>query len=269
MKSCRYVLLDPTGNLTCLVLDPVASSDRPEITRRLMAQCEQVAYLLPATVPQAWARIHLMGGEFCGNAAMASACFLADQKHHPPLEQRISVPIEMSGAEGIVICDALRHSEDWSGSVSMPAITSVFSFPLNGYPLTAVRMEGILHLVLPVSEPLSSAEAEALLTLATADPRLQAEEAIGLLQWDDSVHYMRPLVWVKESHTRVWETGCGSGSASIGAWMAFCQKKNVVDYPVRQPGGTIQVSAAWADDAVTSVRISGHVRLGSINRLTF
>ena len=54
MKSFRYVRLDPTGNLTCLVLDPVEKAEEPGITARLM------------------------GGEFCGNAAMASACYLAE-----------------------------------------------------------------------------------------------------------------------------------------------------------------------------------------------
>ena len=40
MKKIRYVLLNPTGNLTGLVLDPVSPEDRPRITEALMKGCE-------------------------------------------------------------------------------------------------------------------------------------------------------------------------------------------------------------------------------------
>ena len=36
MKTYRYVILDPTGNLTCLVLDPVSPEHKAELTRRLL-----------------------------------------------------------------------------------------------------------------------------------------------------------------------------------------------------------------------------------------
>ena len=54
-------------------------ADEAAITRRLMQECEQVAYLDPPSLPGARASIRLMGGEFGGNAAMASACFLAEK----------------------------------------------------------------------------------------------------------------------------------------------------------------------------------------------
>ena len=47
MKTYRYVTLDPTGNLTCLVLDPADPADEAALTRKLLEQCEQVAYLVP------------------------------------------------------------------------------------------------------------------------------------------------------------------------------------------------------------------------------
>ena len=57
MKTLRYVNLDPTGNLTCLVLDPPEPSEEPAVTRYLMGECEQVAYLEPATDPEARIRV--------------------------------------------------------------------------------------------------------------------------------------------------------------------------------------------------------------------
>ncbi|MBP5727599.1 MAG: hypothetical protein J6Y48_11050, partial [Clostridia bacterium] len=76
MKAYRYVKLDPTGNITCLVLDPVAPEDEKKVTRELLKQCEQVAYLEAPTLPGAVAALRLMGWELCGNAAMAAAALL-------------------------------------------------------------------------------------------------------------------------------------------------------------------------------------------------
>ena len=41
MKTYRYVLLDPTGNLTCLVLDPADSGDEAALVRELLKQCRE------------------------------------------------------------------------------------------------------------------------------------------------------------------------------------------------------------------------------------
>ena len=80
MKSYRYVLLDPTGNITALVLDQADPYDERRITRELLKRSEQVAYLEAPKNPGAVAAIRLMGGEFCGNAAMASAAWLIREK---------------------------------------------------------------------------------------------------------------------------------------------------------------------------------------------
>ena len=43
MRAYRYVTLDPTGNITCLVLDPAGAEEKARLTRRLLQECEQVA----------------------------------------------------------------------------------------------------------------------------------------------------------------------------------------------------------------------------------
>ena len=43
MRSYRYVKLNPTGNLTCLVLDRTSPEDEKILTRELLKECEQVA----------------------------------------------------------------------------------------------------------------------------------------------------------------------------------------------------------------------------------
>ena len=41
MRAYRYVTLDPTGNITCLVLDPAGEEEKARLTRRLLQKCEQ------------------------------------------------------------------------------------------------------------------------------------------------------------------------------------------------------------------------------------
>ncbi len=263
MSTYRYVVLDPTGNTTCLVLDPVPLHEEAEITRRLMAECEQVAYLESPSLPGSAGLIRLMGGEFCGNAAMASACYLASLRDIPD-QTRLTLPMEMSGIEGILSCMVCRSSTGWEGTVTMPKILSVFPFSIGASFLTAVRMEGILHLIRTGSAPLPAPDAEALL-LASA--REVWDEAVGLLQWDEESQYMKPLVYVRHSNTLVWETACGSGSAVVGAWKALQAGEGATVTDISQPGGVIRVTSTVRNGAVQQVLISGKVRIGNIRTL--
>ena len=97
MRSYRYVKLDPTGNMTCLVLDPASPEDEKILTRELLKECEQVAYLEEPVKPGTVAAVRLMGGEFCGNAAMAAAAWLVRDELAEGEEK--SLLLEMSGTE--------------------------------------------------------------------------------------------------------------------------------------------------------------------------
>ena len=253
----RYVLLDPTGNRTALVTETDGRTDEREVTRRLMAVSEQVAYLEPPTLPGALARIRLMGGEFCGNAAMASAGWLAREILTPGRE--ITVPLEVSGAEGVVFCRLRGLEKGFEGTVAMPRVLEIREETVAGYSLKAVRMEGIVHLIREGTEPLEPRQAE--LLLKEAAERLP-DEAVGLLDRNPETGEMRPLVWVRGSGTTVWETACGSGSAAIAALEAWRKGDGRVCVPVRHPGGTIRAEAAVQEGRITDVSITGTVTMG-------
>ena len=44
MRAYRYVTLDPTGNITCLVLDPAGAEEKARLTRRLLQECDLFAF---------------------------------------------------------------------------------------------------------------------------------------------------------------------------------------------------------------------------------
>lgn len=254
-KSIRYVRLDPTGNVTCLVLSPVGMPDRSGVTARLMRLCEQVGYLLPAGSSGAKARLEMMGGEFCGNASMAAAAYLARESGMADGAETV-IPLEVSGAEGIVPCRIRREGELWRGTVSVPLPVGMAETEVDGRRCTAVFLPGMTHLILSGGIP-DQEEAEAL--LRTAALRFSAP-ALGLLEWDGEREYMKPLVYVRGSETMVWETACGSGTAAIAYWRAM-QAGHTLRTAVRQPGGTLTAEAEIRDGVLLEIRLTGMVRM--------
>ena len=255
MRDYQYVILDPTGNLTALVTEPAEKADEPELTRRLLAESEQVAYLEPPERPEAVARIRLMGGEFCGNAAMAAAAWLV--RDELAEGETKTLLLEVSGAADPVLCSVRKTAEGWEGAVEMPGATEIEAETLCGIPFTVARMEGITHLICD-DRTFPPAEAEKLLRqIAERRP----EEAIGLLQWNRETKTMTPLVFVRGSGSLVWEHGCGSGSAAVGALEALRGGDGETVTDVVQPGGIIRVSATAEHGMIRGISISGKVRL--------
>ena len=247
-KEIRYVLLDPTGNLTCLVLDPVEAEDRDRVTERLMDRCEQVGYLMQPSSEEARARLQMMGGEFCGNASMATAAWLAREAG----ETETVIPLEVSGAEGVLDC-GVRQEKDgsWTGTVEMPGVLGITPFMAKGRSMTAVRLPGMTHLI--CGEGLEDGEAEKILRAAA---ETFPDPALGLMQWNERTGTMRPLVMVRAAGTLVWETACGSGSTAVGAWRAV-QAGTDLETEVRQPGGILKVKTAGKQ-----LFLTGKVRIG-------
>ena len=145
----------------------------------------------------------------------------------------------------------------------MPGVLSILKTEKHGEHLTEVRMEGITHLIRESAAPLEKSRAEALLRELAAE---RTEEAIGLMDLNPETNHMRPLVYVRGSGTMVWETGCGSGSAVVGAREAMRRGDGHSEIEVRQPGGVIRVSVdvrqGWAEE----ISISGQVRIGKTER---
>ena len=257
MRSYRYVKLDPTGNTTCLVLDPAENGDEKKLTRELLKECEQVAYLEEPSLPGAVAAIRLMGGEFCGNAAMAAGAWLVRDELAAGSE--ISFLMQVSGAPEPVSCRVRRTGDGFEGTVEMPPIKEIREESIGGLPFTLVRMDGIVHLIRE-GDALGKEDAEQLLKQAAAGLE---DDAVGLLQWNRDAQYMRPLVYVRGSESLVWENGCGSGSAAVGAAEALRAGNGIQATQVKQPGGVISVSAEAQDGNILSVQIAGRVRLNT------
>ncbi len=259
MKTYRWVRLDPTGNITALVLSPVPEPERSSVTAALLKHSEQVGYISASAGTACRAELDMMGHEFCGNASMAAAAWLGREDGMQPGEERTFL-LKVSGTTDSVRCE-IRAPEDpslpWTGKVEMPPVLDLQPVKVEGLPCVTVRMEGITHLICPEQLP-DRGTAEKLLR---AFVRERTETAVGLLQWDEEHSFMTPLVYVRESGSMTWETGCGSGSTAIGVWKALLAGEGTSIFSIRQPGGCLKVGGTVKDGTVTGLTICGKIKM--------
>ena len=83
--------------------------------------------------------------------------------------------------------------------------------------------------------------------------------AFGLLLLDENEHMLRPLVYLK-GVSMIWERGCGSGTAAVGAYLAWKNRK-AVSMELQQPGGKMRAEAGYQDGVIPALYIAGHVSI--------
>jgi diaminopimelate epimerase len=251
-----YTIWDPTKNITLLVSTPVPRMEQAGIAAKLMSErprVEQVGFLEDAVLPGAVLRLQMMGGEFCGNASMSAAAYAARQDGLSSLD----IPLEVSGYSGLLRCRLDRRDDGLWGTVNMPLPARISTAALPGVgDVPAVVFDGITHCIVPASAVTREAAEAAIGPLCAA----LGTDACGILLCDESAAAFAPLVYVRSTGTAVWESGCGSGSAAVGAYLASRRDASKTT-GLRQPGGTITVFAEWKNGHVSALTITGHVAL--------
>ena len=90
--------------------------------------------------------------------------------------------------------------------------------------LARVDLPGITHLVAPM-DGLSREEIQRRIRQWNGEIRA---DALGVLRWDEAAGRMEPIVYVPETDSAVWERGCGSGTAALGAYLARRFEQTVI-----------------------------------------
>lgn len=240
--NVTYYLYDPSGNITILVETPVPAEERAAVAARLMERepaAEQVGFLWESEDSDI--ALCMAGGEFCGNATMSAAAVCAAKAG---LEDG-TVLVDASGAPHPVAVALAAHPDgSWSTTLDMPTPRSVQRETLpDGTTHPVVRFTGIAHVLLEQDAPdTKEARDEAVKTIRDWCEALGVE-ALGLLYLDRAQKRLTPLVYVPAVNTTFWESACGSGTAAVGAYLAK-EANEPVDLALRQPGGTLSISAS-------------------------
>ena len=257
-----FVKTSPAQNVTVLVTSPVPREKQAKIAAKLLAYDgvggEQAGFLEAPAAPGADARLQMMGGEFCGNAAMSLGAYLARRDGLADGETA-RYALEISGADARVPCEIARAGGDYVGRVDMPlpAEFKTVRLPLSWgeaeYPLVA--LPGISHVIVPAEFGRIDAE-----TLIQSWQRRLNVPAAGILRFDESQSRFEPLVYVAATETRVWERGCGSGTAAIGCYLSV-KNGSPIEKTLYQPGGEISVRAETIGNRAKRLTISTRVKI--------
>ena len=246
-----YWLFDPSGNVTALIPEEKESECDPafaEAVMRAEPSCEQAGFVLPGA-GLSDAKLHMAGGEFCGNAALCTAALTA-VRSGLPIGDTVRLRIAVSGADDPVSVTLDRCGNDrFTGTVVMPPVTEIVEISLPGAafgPVPVVIMPGICHAFLP--ESFGPDRAESVIRDWCAD--LHAD-AMGVMLTDPDFTRLTPLVYVPAVRTLFRENSCASGTAAAGALLSF-RRKAAVSLSLEEPGGILSVSAEPGGDVVLS-----------------
>ena len=271
-----FVKISPTQNMTVLVTSAVERHIHAEVAAKLMAYnsvyAEQVGFLEKPEDPRAAARLQMAGGEFCGNATLALGAYLV-WSGVVACNGSCVIPIEVSGAADLLQCEIRRQTRhkggSFSGTISMPLPSALETFAAviagKSYALPVVHLPGISHVIVNSVELADktamgfSAFAQELSQMADD---FTAQDAFGIMFYDKAASSITPFVHVKTAGTSVWERGCGSGSAAVGAYLALTSGKDV-SVDLAQSGGVIGVQARVEGGALASLSIEGRVEIAA------
>jgi diaminopimelate epimerase len=267
----RFLKVNPSGNTTVFVLDPVPREQYARVAGAIMQQChvgaEQVGFIHEDTY-HGTLRMDMAGGEFCGNASRSFAAWLALRDEsgfdvHNFKEAERKIIIQVSGHQGLLEATLgnLGADNKCFASVLMPIPKQILHGEDEYFGRhSIVIFEGISHFVLWERDPKDGDIASAREFLRT-----QGVDAscFGIMYYRRATSFMRPVVYIDAVQTLVWENSCGSGSCALAAALADQQKAGISALTLHQPGGDLTVHVDW-DHGVKGIVLGGTVEIVAI-----
>jgi len=262
----NFIKANPTENMTIFIIDPLPRSAYSEVANKLMNYnnlcAEQVGFIEKPTLTGSCSRLHMMGGEFCGNASRAFAAIMVQKGYSAFQEEgdHFIVPIEVSGNNQILDAEVKELSDHtYDVKIKLPLHKSAkpFETHYNGvhYPGLLVDFEGISHVVLFTGNDLPD---EGLLLHIVKEQSPLPSGAFGVMFYNEELNYITPLVYVEDTRSVVWERSCGTGTAALGVALSLTSQRGV-DMVVGQPGGNLEVLTVWHNGRIEEIYLKGEV----------
>ncbi|WP_027955538.1 diaminopimelate epimerase [Halobacillus kuroshimensis] len=267
----EFMKFNPTQNMTILIDTPYPIEKHKTVSSEIMSYqnvyAEQVGFIEKPFNTNAEARLQMAGGEFCGNACMALALLVSSQRNL--LKNGCTkFSLEVSGSDRLIQCQVKQDAHNFYCKVDMPLPKKIelkqIIFEGNELEIIIVRYDGFLHIIFETdefnAEQKKRAQSLAELLGATLEVNL-----IGILLYKRKTHELSPLIYIPDLDSSVWERGCGSGTASLGAYLAWKHNKDIVS-EIKQPGGTITVACHHEEGERTKLTIEGTVDLVAVGK---
>ncbi|GAB1476852.1 diaminopimelate epimerase [Bacillota bacterium] len=268
----RFVKMNPGGNTTVLILDPVPREKQKEISVEIMGDtslsAEQVGFLETPVTDKAVARLQMMGGEFCGNATRCLAAWaaLGGLREGRPSgfpEKQKHLLVEVSGHEGVLSATVVNNGSKSSCfvSVEMPLPLEIRHGENDLFGRhSIVIFEGIIHIIL-----WDRVRDEKYVEIAKdyLQKKNLSDSCIGIMFYESATNTMTPVVYVKDVDSLVWESSCGSGAVALASAMAAIEGRSIENLQIRQPGGFLLADILW-DKGIKRVRLAGDIKISAL-----
>jgi len=262
-----YYKANPTGNITLIVETSVPRDLQPAVAKKLMAldsTAEQVGFIEKPVSDYAALRLQMMGGEFCGNAAISAAALVKQLGLKG--SDGDTVTLEISGA-GSLLSVAVKQAGEkkFTGSVSMPLPESCFISKLRSgsavYELPAVRFSGITHVVIGKAniEKYGFDPKNIESCIAQWCGQLGAD-ALGVMFMDEDDGLLNPYVYVYDTGSSVWESSCASGTTAVAAYLSSVSGKGE-SISLTQPGGTLSAEVKSRHGIISEIILTGSAEI--------
>lgn len=247
----RY--LDPAGNITAVVLNPVMPEQRAPLAQKILREgrAEQVGFAVPPKLGGE-CRLEMMGGEFCGNAVRSYGYLWAMEHGKSGM-----VSTEISGTSGPVPVNVdLTHGTAFA---EMPLPLGIDWLEIGGEKYPLVLCEGICHLLAMDIEPDTK-----FVEAARSGLNAIQQGAWGIMFCRGQL--LTPVVYVRSTDSTVWESSCGSGSVAC-AWYLAQQCGGAGQWRFQEPGGEIIAATRGENGHVLGCMMGDGVKVGPMEQV--
>lgn len=264
-QEIDFIKFNPTQNMTVLVKTDHPAETYPHIAAQIMSYdnvyAEQVGFIGGAKKQEAAAHLEMAGGEFCGNACMALAAYIASENELDSTEFT-EITLEVSGTDQLICCQVKKQQQnEYFCQVTMPLPEQIerrtVKYEGTDMDMVIVRYREFIHIVIEV-EAFDEAMRKRTQALARLLGLTLGDKLIGILLYKPQSDELAPLIFVPQLDSLIWERGCGSGTASVGAYLAWSRQRKIVQH-IKQPGGAIKVMAEWNGTELERITIEGSV----------
>lgn len=227
----KITILRPAGNDQLLIKGIVKKEDRRAINDEMIQQfpnVEQVSFYA-FDKKNNIARLELAGGEFCGNATRSLAYLLLNGKPG-------KLSIQVSGTKQLLTAGIKKPNTAFA---QMPIFYDFSCVKkLNEY-LFRVDLEGITHLIYKKSTiKKTRVELKKLAKeILKKENLLLSVPAAGVMFIEkiNNGFLLKPVVWVRDIETILYETACASGTAAVALWYSLQNNNQITNVSLRQP----------------------------------
>ena len=261
-KMKEYEVLNPSGNITALVVKDVPREKYKEISNEIMDNnplIEQVGFLKKYS--DSVYRLEMAGMEFCGNAARAFACFLLKEKYVKSNNFEISV----TGYDNLIECNVEKKGDNYFSTIdlklSKPIKDCLENKKLNNQEISIINLPGISHILLDMkkfkfNEENCKKEAKEIISKLN----LLNLPAIGVIWYNNNE--IHPVVYVKDIDSLFYENSCGSGSMAFGIYQSFLKNNDgIFNFDVIQKNKEIiGINVDLKNNIINSAKIYGYTK---------